>query len=236
MALQKLNRAGFTVGITLALFVSAFGLAGDEPLDVEFRIPVVSNADVFRTLQSVVRVDGIDGLYLVTHSGDHESLFREENQKLIEEPFISDRSRYCSVFSAGAAGVVLMGRNWDNENVGSIIVSLYSPPDGNSSVSFSRSIELGFGRGVPLDTIESVELGKRLMLAPFYAVDGINEHGLAVAVAGDEESTVRPVKGRTPIFISYLIRKMLDQARTTEEETTRCPGFKAPVTWVTQAV
>jgi len=217
MALRRFNRAGDIAAITFALFGSISWTAGDELLDVEFRTPVASNSDVVRTLQSVVKVQGIDGLYLATHSGDHESLFQEENRKLIEEPVISDRSRHCSVFSVGAAGSVLMGRNWDNENVGSIIISHYSPKDAYSSVSFSRSIELGFGRGLRLDTIQSVELGKRLMLAPFYAVDGINEHGLAVAVAGDAESAVGPVKGRTPVFISYLIRKMLDQAKTTEE-------------------
>lgn len=123
--------------------------------------------DILRTSESVVRVS--EGLHLMSHYGQWDDLFSRENQKTIEHPFINDRSRYCSVFSSVSENSVLIGRNWDNENVGSIIVNYYHPPEGFSSISFSRSIDLGFGKYIELDRIISPHIGSRLLLAPFYA-------------------------------------------------------------------
>ncbi|MGB2959468.1 MAG: carcinine hydrolase/isopenicillin-N N-acyltransferase family protein, partial [Bacteroidota bacterium] len=210
--------------VVLLVLLSASGSAQESVAELQFRQPLLSEADAFRTLQSLVKVKGMDGLYLMTHYGDREKLFQEENQNLIDDPFINDRSRYCSVFSTRTADAVLMGRNWDNENVGSIIVSFYHPPDGYASISFSRAVDLGFGKGVDLLELASVEPGRKLLLAPFYAMDGINEHGLAVAVAGDEESIVQARSDREPVFVSYLIRRMLDRTRTTEEAVQLARG------------
>jgi choloylglycine hydrolase len=171
--------------------------------------------DVGRVLDSIVRVR--DGLYLMTIEGDCEDYLVDENQDMIDDPMINDRSRYCSVFATSGEHGVFMGRNWDNENVGSIVAVLYRPADGYSSVYFARSIELGFGKDVDLAAIESQVIGERLLRLPFYSMDGVNEHGLMVAVAGDQESTVRPREGKELVGISFVIRKLLDQTRTVDE-------------------
>jgi hypothetical protein len=197
--------------------------AQDEVIELKFGKAPATDSDVERTLNSTVKVRAIGetystgGLYLMTHFGDREELFKKENQKMIDNPLINQTWRYCSLFATSSENSVLMGRNWDNQNVGSIIVSLYHPSKGYSSISFSRAIEMGFPVNVDLEDFKSSELGNRLLLAPFYAMDGINEHGLAVAVAGVNSIPVKPKSGKEMVFISFLIRKILDQAKTIEE-------------------
>jgi penicillin V acylase-like amidase (Ntn superfamily) len=48
-------------------------------------------------------------------------------------------------------------------------------------------------------------------------VDGINERGLAVAVAGVRETTHEPQEGEQLVFVTFLIRKILDQTKTVDE-------------------
>jgi hypothetical protein len=206
----------------LLIMIPASISFGDEIIDVRFGQPPVSDSDSSRSLQSLVKVQGTgglcqDGLYLMTHYGDREVIFRKENQKAIDNPWRNDTWRYCSVFSTATENSVIMGRNWDNQNVGSIVVSLYHPPAGYSSISFSRAIDMGFPLNLDLDQIKSSELGSKLLLAPFYATDGINEHGLAVAVAGVKETTHKPKNGKKLVFVTFLIRKILDQAKSVEE-------------------
>jgi hypothetical protein len=211
----------FTVMLYLA--VSVFGADKAEIVELKFSQPPVSDTDTSRTLQSLVKVRDISerystgGLYLMSHYGAREELFRKENQRAIDQPMIDQSWRYCSVFSASGTTSVLMGRNWDNQNVGSIIISLYQTSRGSTSISFSRAIDMDFPLNVDLKAFTSSELGKKLLLAPFYAYDGINEHGLAVAVAGVRQVKVKPKPGAEPLFVSYLVRKILDYCKTIRE-------------------
>jgi penicillin V acylase-like amidase (Ntn superfamily) len=68
-----------------------------------------------------------------------------------------------------------------------------------------------------LDRIKSSELGSKLLLAPFFVMDGINEHGLAVAIAGVRQTTHKPKDDKQLVFVSFLIRKILDQTKDIEE-------------------
>ena len=201
--------------------ISGLVTAQEKITELEFVQPPVSDSDASRTLQSLVKVQGTgqfceDGLYLMTHFGDREDLFQKENQKAIDNPMIDQTWRHCSVFSTAGESGVIMGRNWDNQNVGSIIVNLYYSPDGYSSISFCRSIDLGFGHK-DLERIESSPFGNKLLLAPFYAMDGLNEHGLTVAVAANRQTTVKPKDGKELVCITFLMRKILDQTKTIEE-------------------
>lgn len=195
--------------------------AWSEIIDLKFEQPPVSDSDTSRTLQSLVKVQGTgqfceDGLYLMTHFGDREDIFQKENQEMIDNPLIHKTWRHCSLFSWTDENSVLMARNWDNQNVGSIIISLYQPPDGYVSISFARSISMGFGHK-DLEQHTSSIFGHKLLLAPFYAFDGINEHGLAVGVAVVQQTTVKPKSGKELVFITFLMRKILDQTRNIDE-------------------
>jgi hypothetical protein len=217
--IKKQKTVLFTV-ISL-LMISGLVWAQDKVIELKFAQPPVSDSDASRTLQSLVKVQGTgqfceDGLYLMTHFGDREDLFQKENQKAIDNPLIDQTWRHCSVFSSTAERGVIMGRNWDNQNVGSIIVSLYHPPDAYSSISFCRSIDLGFGHK-DLERLKSSPFGSKLLLAPFYAMDGLNEHGLAVAVAGNSQTTVKPKSGKELVCITFLMRKILDRTKNIQE-------------------
>jgi hypothetical protein len=194
-----------------------------EILEVKFKQPPAADSDASRTLQSLVKVRDIGeqyatgGLYLMTHYGDREEIFRKENQRAIDHPMMEESWRYCTVFSTKHENSVIMGRNWDNENVGSIIVSLYLPPRGYASVSLTRAIDMGFPLNVDLKDVVSSPLGSKLLLAPFFAFDGMNEHGLCVAVAGVNQARLKPREGKDYVFVPYLARKMLDKSKTVDD-------------------
>jgi hypothetical protein len=228
-----MNKIALFIGFLLSLSIASTFAQQQESIppdnrngkimELKFGQPPVSESDVAKTLQSMVKVRNISetystgGLYLLTHFGDRGQLFQKENQEAIDKPMINQTWRYCSVFSATTENSVLMGRNWDNQNVGSIIVSLYHPPLGYASISFSRAIDMGFPLNLDLEQIKSNELGNKLLLAPFYVMDGINEHGLAIALAGVKQTTHKPKSGKELVFISFLIRKILDQSKTIDE-------------------
>ncbi|KPJ59787.1 MAG: hypothetical protein AMJ46_09865 [Latescibacteria bacterium DG_63] len=225
------RKIGIIVVTLFLLFtVPVFVSAQDEVVDLRFGQPPVSQSDRSRTLQSPVKVQGTGGpcqhgLYLLTLYGDREDIYQEENQALIDNPLINQSWRYCSVFSTAAENSVIMGRNWDNENVGSIIVSLCHPPNGYSSISFCRAIDLGIPLHMDLEQLKLSEIGNKLLLAPFYATDGVNEHGVAVAVAGVRQTTHRPKSDKQTVFVTFLIRKILDQTRNIEEAVDLVENF-----------
>lgn len=208
--------------VLLALLVSGSVSAQHKINDLKFAEPVDADSDASRTLQSLTKVQGTgglyqDGLYLMTHYGDRQELFKEENQRAIDDPWICDTWRYCSVFSNRTENSVIMGRNWDNQNVGSIIVNLYRPVDGYASISFCRAIDLGYPLNMDLEEIKSSDLGNKLLLAPFYATDGINEHGLTVAVTGVDQTNHQAANDKDLVFVTFLVRKILDHAKNIDD-------------------
>ena len=211
------------VFLCLILMSMAPGLlaAQNEITNLQFDPPRVTGSDEEKTLQSLQKIQGTgqfreDGLYLMTHLGSREELFQKENQSMKENPLMDRTWRFCSLFSVTSEDSVVMGRNWDNQNVGSIIVSLYHPPKGYSSVSFTRSISMDFGHK-DLEPLKDTPFGRKLLLAPFYAFDGINEHGLSVGVAGVNPVEITPNPEKELVYAPFLVRKMLDQAKTVDE-------------------
>ncbi len=231
VCVKKQKKRVIFLTIISSLVIAGFGGTQAEIIDLKFEQPPDSDSDVSRTLQSLVKVREISetystgGLYLMTHVGDREDVFKKENQHAIDNPMIDQTWRYCSVFSTTTENSVIMGRNWDNQNVGSIIISLYHSPGGYTSISFSRAIDMGFPLNIDLEQLKSSELGKKLLLAPFYAMDGINEHGLAVAVAGVKQTTHKPKSDKELVFVTFLVRKILDQTKNIEEAVTLVEKF-----------
>jgi len=214
----------------LLLTISGFVSAQDHVIDLMFSEPPDSGSDISRTLQSLIKIQGTgglcpDGLYLMTHYGDREEMFEKENRKCIDHPMINETWRFCSVFCIATDDSVIMGRNWDNQNVGSIIVSLYHPPKGYSSISFCRAIDLGYPLNLDLEEIRSTEIGRKLILAPFYVMDGVNEHGLAAAITGVRQTNHKSKADEELVSITFLVRKILDQARNIGEAVNLVEKF-----------
>ena len=206
----------------LFLMFSGSVIAQEQIVELKFRQLSEADSDTLQILRSIVRVRDISeqystgGLYLMTHYGDQENLFKEENRQLIEHPWLEQTWRFCSIFSTTTDNGIIMGRNWDNQNVGSIIVSYYSPINGYASISFSRAIDMGFPLNVRIDEMAQTPFGNKLLLAPFYAYDGMNEHGLCASVTGINTIEVKPEEGKESVFICFLVRKLLDQTKTVD--------------------
>jgi hypothetical protein len=218
----------FLVAVLL-LLAAGTASAQLEVTELRFNRPPASLSDTLRSLQSLTKVQGTgqfceDGLYLMTHFGDREDLFQKANQEAMDHPLANQTWRHCSLFSTTGGGSVLMGRNWDNQNVGSVIASLYEPPEGYASISFTRSIDMGFGHK-DLEHHKSSEFGRMLLMAPFHAYDGINERGLAVGVAGVAPVAVKPRAGKERIYVPFLVRKILDQTQNTGEAAALVEGY-----------
>jgi hypothetical protein len=222
---MRLNawKEAVALAVLLPLFSPGSALSQEKIVELKFAQPPAADSDAARTLASLVKVRDIGeryatgGLYLLTHFGDRADLFRKENQRAIDHPLMDEIWRACSIFSTKAGGRVLMGRNWDNQNVGSIIVNLYRPAGKYASVCFTRAIDMGFPLNLDLEGIASSPLGSRLLLAPFYAYDGINERGLAVAIAGVRQVVLKPRPDKQKVLDPYLLRLILDHAKSVEE-------------------
>jgi len=209
--------------------------AGDfgsiDPIEIRFAPSSTAGSDEERTLRSVVKVRDVGeayatgGLYLIDQIGDREALFEAENLDLEKHPWISQPWRFCSIFSARGTSSPIFGRNWDNQNVGSVIVNRYHPAGGYASISLSRAIDLGFPINVRIDEIAASPMGRRLLLSPFYAYDGINDQGLFAAITGIAQVKVSHRKGKQLVFGGYLVRKILDHARTVDEAMLLVEGF-----------
>lgn len=212
-----------TLVVCLFLLLPVSALTQEEIIELRFKNPSGADSGASKSLQSLVRVRRISeqystgGLYLMTQYGDYEDLFQKENQKAIDNPMINESWRYCSIFSTKNANSVLMGRNWDNQNVGSIIVSLYKPQLGYSSISFTRAIDMGFPLNVDLENMKSNPMGSKLLLAPFYAYDGLNDRGVCASVTGVDQVKINSIKGKELVFISFLVRKILDQTKSIDD-------------------
>ena len=84
---SKIRKALLSTVISLVMIPGLVAAQG-EIIDLEFGQPPVSDSDTSRTLQSLVKIQGThlfcqDGLYLMTHFGDREEIFQEQNQNLI---------------------------------------------------------------------------------------------------------------------------------------------------------
>ncbi len=206
------------------------GAALRQVVEVSFKQPSAAETGEAKTLHTLVRVRDISeqystgGLYLMTEEGDFEELFRHEIRRAFEVPFITESWRWCSIFATRNKDSVV-GRNWDNQNVGSIIVSLYRPSKGHASISVGRAIDMGFPLNVGLDDVVSTPFASKLLLAPFYAYDGMNDEGLVVAVTGVNQVEVGPEKDREQIFVTFLVRKILDQAGSVDEAAKLVEGY-----------
>ena len=201
------------------------------PLDVSFPEAPAAGTERARTLQSVRKIRDISeqyatgGLYLITQVGDRGALFENENDTLLHHHWIDQTWRFCTIFVSKSADSEVVGRNWDNQNVGSVIVSRYQPTKGYASVSFSRAIDLGFPLNVRIDEMAASPWGDRLLLAPFYAYDGINDQGLFAGVTGVGQEKVKSTGGKKKVFAGYLVRLILDRCRTVDEALTLVDGF-----------
>ncbi|HOP07340.1 MAG TPA: carcinine hydrolase/isopenicillin-N N-acyltransferase family protein [candidate division Zixibacteria bacterium] len=217
------------IGVLLVCFARATD-AAETVIDVSFDDTSAAVSDRAQPLHIVTarpisQAYSTGGLYLLSGFAPSDGLFAETNQEMIDRPWIEQPWRFCSAFACAGAGTFWVGRNWDNQNVGSILVSLYSPPSGHRSVCLSRAIDIGFGENLDLAGMIRSDYGGRFDVAPFYAVEGMNDAGLVVITTGINTIPVHATPEKRPLFITYLIRQMLDRCGTVAEAVALADRF-----------
>jgi hypothetical protein len=171
-------------------------------------------SDPVRTLKSVKREGE---LYMITYYGEYNSLLEDLNERIINEGIGSvvpeNNARFkCSVFTAlGDLDHPILGRNFDNNIERGVLVGLYSPPDGYQSIAMSRMSDMGFDRGQD-PTLLPVDDRQLLLNSVFFPTDGMNQQGISIALATGATVTINRNNNKKLIFITYLLREVLDHS------------------------
>jgi choloylglycine hydrolase len=123
----------------------------------------------------------------------------------------------CSLFAAlGDGEHALYGRNFDWKHSPALLL-ITDPPNAFTSVSM---VNLAFF--MPEEKIQRltdlpIDQLTELLDAPYWPIDGMNEHGLVVGMAAVPDSDV-PIHGEREWISSLgIIREMLDAARNVDE-------------------
>ena len=202
--------------IILFICIWGSGCAQIEVTNLEFKSIQTSEPDSLKTLKSLhIR----DNLYMMTYYGDYKDRLNETNERILKRGLQSVRSTgasiiECSMFAA-LGDVPLYGRNFDNPECG-VLVTLYHPPDGYASIGFSRMNDFEFN--TEEDPTRLPISDRRLLLnAPFFTPDGMNECGVAVALAALRSVNIHVDQNKKTIFITCLVREILDHAKNIDE-------------------
>jgi hypothetical protein len=202
--------------ILLIFLVWSSSYAQKQVTEIHFNSVNTSEADSIRTLKSLKKTDN---LYMMTYYGDYEDRLDKVDYQIINNGFklvtkLKGGKIECSMFAAFGSSL-LYGRNFDNPDCG-VLVTIYHPTDGYASIGFSRINDLGFEKD---DDPRLLSLEKRRLLlnSPFFTPDGLNENGVAVALAALKSVNIKVDKNKKSIFITRLVREILDHAQNIDE-------------------
>ena len=185
------------------------------------------------TLASVRQVDN-HPLYVLTYHGDYTQ--NAAALATLSAPFVQARSTAapdyaCSLFVwFGNPENPLYGRNFDWRFSPAALV-FTDPPEGYASVSV---VDIGFLGYTDAEARRLLDLPlaarARLIDAPLLPLDGMNETGLAVAIAAVPGSS-QPYDPSLPTAGSLeVVRLILDHARTVDEALTILRGYNIDFT------
>jgi hypothetical protein len=178
-----------------------------------------------QTLRSIRKAGD---LHLVRYYGDYEARLQwldEYHRKAADLA----AAQSCSLFTAHTkAGRPLLGRNFDRLDKNPVLAR-FEPPGKFASFAFCPDEAGDHLRNLiaagasPSDELKN----KFLFTLPFYVADGINEEGLAIAIAGAPLRRVKRRENSRPMFVLLFIRRVLDSCRNVEE-AARLAGTVSP--------
>ncbi len=144
---------------------------------------------------------------------DEFSTFINETLIFDSKKKINRREFGCGVFTAhNLEGDVIFARNMDCECAIPMMIRL-NEGDNYKSLALLNMAELDWDE----NTYETLETDARLTLAaPYSPSDGINEHGLAVAIMTDSKA-IYPNNNNITLFDETVPRLILDRAKTVDE-------------------
>lgn len=167
-----------------------------------------------KTLNSLQKVGR---LYTVTYYGDYsERLEWLNNYHVAGSAKLAGESS-CSLFAAYTETKdPLLGRNFDRLRE-TPVLGKYSAPGKYQSFAFSPGSEVFIDEVFANTNPTKEQRDKFLTCLPFFATDGINEKGLAIAIAGAPPRQVNHSEQRKPMFVLLFIRYILDNCKNVDE-------------------
>jgi hypothetical protein len=168
------------------------------------------------TLATINSFEGLEDFYKMEYVGDYNELLDLMDDQMTGKKYSDFEPFECSLFSAnGEIDNQLFGRNFDNpEN--DVLIARYNPPDGYSSLAFTRMSDLGFTYGTNYNNL-TFNQKIPLLMSAYFVPDGINEHGISAGLATINSVNVIIDPSKDTIFITRLIREILDHAQNVEE-------------------
>jgi len=169
----------------------------------------------WRSLASLQRIDDLP-LYVMHIYGDYGlgDFVSSETRTSITPAYPREQSEgwACSVFSAmGTENERVLGRNFDWHNHQALLL-FTDPSDGYASASMVDVSYLQF----PQNGATWIDR-RRLLDAPYWPFDGLNEQGLAVGMMAVPHARDRIDPSRRTIGSLHAIRLMLDYAASVEQ-------------------
>lgn len=158
----------------------------------------------------------IDGIYTMTFHGNFDELIAYHHDQIMKyfasQEKLKQDTLHCSLFAYfDKANGAYFGRNFDNRDT-ELLVGLFIPDSGYTSIGFIPMIELKFDKSNPFDSTS--EIHRQILLhSAAVTVDGINEMGVTISVASVGRETVNPDTSKPYKFLLHLIRNILDHAR-----------------------
>jgi hypothetical protein len=191
-----------------------------SPTNAEIEV-VVDGVDTVSTINSLQKTGD---LYTMNYYGDYSDILDDINQSMTGGTRASSENpawipSFCTLFSAlSDPDSTFLGRNFDNP-LCLVLLTNYDPPVGYASLAFTRMNDLGYGLSTNFDIL-TFEEKLNLLKAVYFVPDGINECGLAAGLAYVSPISYTPDGNKETIFITYLIRKILDGAKNIDEAAT----------------
>lgn len=213
--------------LAIALF-GACSVSQATPIPVTPTVSVPESWYVFseaetKTLASLKQVDDYP-LYVMQYYQDHAS----ERTFRLPTPQEADRAPGwgCSLFAVLLdEDHLLFGRNFDFKFSPAVLV-FTDPPDGYASVSMSDIAFLNFSNQTAARLMDlPLEERAGLLGAPRFLFDGMNEHGLVVALAAVPQADTLADPSKKRITGLELIRAVLDHARDVDEAVDLIRGY-----------
>jgi hypothetical protein len=189
--------------------------------------------EAIATLSSLEQVDDYP-LYTMRYYGTYpQATSSSEDQTVLTSPRRAPAplAWACTLFAAlGDTQNRLYGRNFDWDYSPALLL-FTQPPDGYPSVSMVDIAYLGFGGARARTLLDLPLLERRALLnAPFLPFDGMNAHGLAMAMAAVPSGQMRPDPYKETIGSLGVMRKILDHARTVDEAVTILQSYNIDMT------
>lgn len=204
--LRSLIWAGIAVAVVLTVLSFLSGRQVNGPA-------ALVEDDHTRTLNSLQKVNDYP-LYTMTYYGDYgfDALLEAGEMPAVPGRVARLQGDACSTITAWSGDDErLMGRNFDWIHHAALLLYTDSPT-GYASATMVDIAYLGFDEEIPADSDLT-----SLLDAPFWPMDGMNEHGLAVSQMAVPTASLIVDPDKPTLDSLGVIRLVLDHARTVDE-------------------